>query len=84
MPLYEYKCLDCGNQFELLVLKASQTSACPACASESIERMLSLFAVSSEASRQATTASAYAHNNKLNARQEPDKPRVQIEHKHQH
>ena len=43
-----------------------------------------MFAVSSEASRQTNTASAYAHNNKLNAKQEPDKSRIQIEHKHQH
>ena len=31
-----------------------------------------------------STASAYEYNNKLNAKQEPDKQRVQIEHKHQH
>ena len=84
MPLYEYKCLGCGNHFELLILKASQRVACPSCASESVERLLSMFAVSSDASRQATTAAAYKHNNKLNAKQEPDKQRVQIEHKHQH
>ena len=84
MPLYEYKCSGCGHQFELLILKASQPVACPSCASESVERMLSMFAVSSEASRQASTASAYKHNNKLNAKQEPDKQRIQIEHKHQH
>jgi putative FmdB family regulatory protein len=84
MPLYEYKCLGCGHQFELLILKSSQEIACPACASASLERVLSLFAVSSAASRQASTAKAYAYNNTLNAKQEPDKQRVQIEHKHQH
>ena len=84
MPLYEYRCSGCGHQFELLILKASQPIACPSCASESVERLLSMFAVSSEASRQASTASAYKHNNKLNAKQEPDKQRIQIEHKHQH
>ena len=84
MPLYEYKCLACGCEFELLILNASRAIACSACGSESVERTLSLFAVSSEASRQANTARAYAHNNKLNARQEPDKSRIQIEHKHQH
>ena len=56
----------------------------PLCASESVERLLSMFAVSSDASRQASTASAYEYNNKLNAKQEPDKQRIQIEHKHQH
>ena len=84
MPLYEYKCTGCGNQFELLMLKASQPVACPACASDAVERMLSMFAVSSASTRQASTAAAYKYNNKLNAKQEPDKQRVQIEHKHQH
>jgi putative FmdB family regulatory protein len=84
MPLYEYKCLGCGHQFELLILKASQTVACPSCASDSVERILSMFAVSSASSRQASTAGAYKYNNKLNAKQEPDKQRIQIEHKHQH
>ena len=84
MPLYEYKCTGCGHQFELLIFKASQPVACPSCASESVERLLSMFAVSSESSRQSNTASAYKHNNTLNAKQEPDKQRIQIEHKHQH
>lgn len=84
MPLYEFKCLDCGNLFERLMLKSSQKTACPACECESVERVLSMFAVSSESKRQASTAKAYAHNNKLNATQEPDKQRIQIDHKHQH
>ena len=84
MPLYEYQCLGCGHRFELLILKASQPVACPSCAGESVERLLSMFAVSSDASRRANTASAYKYNNTLNAKQEPDKQRIQIEHKHQH
>ena len=84
MPLYEYRCLGCGHQFEVLVMRASHAIACPSCASDTVERLLSMFAVSSEASRQSSTSKAYAHNNKLNARQEPDKQRIQIEHKHQH
>jgi putative FmdB family regulatory protein len=84
MPLYEYKCLSCAERFEMLILRASQPIACPSCSSESVERLVSMFAVSSESARQASTAAAYKHNNKLNAKQEPDKQRIQIEHKHQH
>lgn len=84
MPLYEYKCSACGHQFEVLVLKTGQPVACPSCAGDGVERVLSMFAVSSASSRQASTAAAYKYNNKLNAKQEPDKPRIQIEHKHQH
>jgi putative FmdB family regulatory protein len=84
MPLYEYRCLACGHQFELLLMNTSQKIACPTCDSESLERVLSMFAVTSDATRRASTAKAYAYNNKLNAKQEPDKQRIQIEHKHQH
>ena len=84
MPLYEYKCLACGHQFELLILRASQPVACPACAAESVEKQISLFAVNSESSHQASEASARKYNARLNAKQDPDKPRVQIDHPHQH
>ena len=84
MPIFEYQCSRCGRAFELIILRASQPVGCPSCGSESVERVLSTFAASSESSRQASTAAAYTYNNKLNARQEPDKPRIQIEHKHQH
>ena len=51
MPLFEYRCLACDSQFELLV-RGSDVPACPSCASTSLERMLSLFAVSSEGTQQ--------------------------------
>jgi putative FmdB family regulatory protein len=84
MPLYEYKCVACGNRFELLILRQSQTPACPSCSSESVEQLISSFAVSSEARRDTATTTARKYNEKLNSRQDPDKPRVQIDHPHQH
>lgn len=84
MPLYEYKCLACGHQFELLILRASQQPACPACSAESVEQLISSFAVNSESSRESSTASARKYNEKLNSKQDSDKPRVQIDHRHQH
>jgi putative FmdB family regulatory protein len=63
VPLYEYTCLGCEREFELLILGTSQVPACPACASTSV---------------------AFAYNNRLNAKQEPDKARIQIDHPHQH
>jgi putative FmdB family regulatory protein len=47
MPLYEYRCLGCDRQFELLVLGA-MVPTCPHCGASSLERQLSMFAVSSE------------------------------------
>ena len=47
MPIYEYRCQACGNEFELLVL-ASTKLACPACQGEQLEKKLSLPAIKSE------------------------------------
>lgn len=44
MPIYEYRCSECGQQFELLV-NASDTPCCPSCDSAQIEKQLSVFAV---------------------------------------
>ena len=41
IPIYEYTCQDCGNDFELLV-RGSDTPACPGCESTALERQFSL------------------------------------------
>ncbi|WP_157271910.1 FmdB family zinc ribbon protein [Azohydromonas aeria] len=43
MPIYDYHCPKCGEDFELLV-RASTTPACPHCAATELERRLSLTA----------------------------------------
>ena len=50
MPLYEYRCADCGHQFEALV-PAGRADAehCPDCGSE-VRRLLSLVAAPVRAS----------------------------------
>ena len=47
MPLYEYACEECENQFEQLVpmSKADDARACPNCGSMHTGRQLSSFAV---------------------------------------
>jgi putative FmdB family regulatory protein len=47
MPLFEYRCRTCESQFELLI-RGSAVPVCPSCGSTSLEKMLSMFAVSSE------------------------------------
>lgn len=43
MPIYEYACAGCGNDFEMLV-RADTVPTCPRCASTQLERRLSTFA----------------------------------------
>ena len=46
MPLYEYRCRECGKRFEMLrrMQDADRETECPDCQSEEIERLLSTFA----------------------------------------
>ncbi len=48
MPLFEYKCKDCGKRFEKLILGNRDVDLiCPECGSEKTERQLSTFATTS-------------------------------------
>ena len=42
MPIYEYTCKSCGEEFETLV-RASSTPDCPGCHSTELEKKLSVF-----------------------------------------
>ena len=55
MPLYEFECRTCHHQFEALV-RGESSLTCPKCQSADLERLLSMFGVSSESTRQANLA----------------------------
>ncbi|MDP2998466.1 MAG: zinc ribbon domain-containing protein [Bryobacterales bacterium] len=49
MPIYEYRCEECGRVFEMLrrFSDADRDLKCPVCESEDIRRQVSSFAASS-------------------------------------
>lgn len=50
MPIYEYRCLECGEKFEKLLLSISSTPQveCPRCGGRKVEKLLSLFGTKSQ------------------------------------
>ncbi len=46
MPIYEYRCLGCGKEFELLTptMNDPDDLVCAQCGSKDVERQLSVFA----------------------------------------
>jgi putative FmdB family regulatory protein len=65
MPLYEYECRACHHRFEALV-RGTTAPSCPACHAEDLERILSLFAVSSDGTRRANLNAGRKHQAKAN------------------
>jgi len=45
VPLYEYRCIDCGRLFEKLVRTWNEAVSCPSCASATVEKQVSTFAM---------------------------------------
>lgn len=43
MPIYEYRCDDCGHEFEALV-RTDALPQCPECESGALDKKLSVFA----------------------------------------
>lgn len=48
MPIYEFKCQGCGNEFETLVFRSDEQVCCPQCQGEKVQRLMSGFAHKSE------------------------------------
>lgn len=44
MPIYQYRCEDCGTEFEDLV-RGAELPACPRCAGSNASKRFSTFAV---------------------------------------
>jgi putative FmdB family regulatory protein len=55
MPLFEYACRDCDHHFELLVRQSTKLE-CPKCASTTLDKQLSVFAVSAPSASGSSTA----------------------------
>lgn len=79
MPIYEYRCQGCGQEFELLVLKTT-TPACPQCQSAALERLVSVPAVKSES----THALAMKAAKKRDTKQASENNRAQREYELSH
>ena len=56
MPIYEYKCQDCGTKFEKLVRRIARTTRgveCPSCGQKHLSQEFSTFAAHAAGPKQA-------------------------------
>ena len=80
MPLFEFECLACHQQFEALVRPADAVPACHACGSVELRKLLSTFAVDSAGTRNVALKSG----RKRAASQQRDKAIAEREHELSH
>lgn len=74
MPIYDYKCRSCGHEFDALV-RLGETPDCPSCAGSDLERLVSVPAISTDATRKrslgkARAAAGKVHREKAHAQAE--------------
>lgn len=58
MPMYEYRCGGCGEDFEELVRSDDERVECPECGASTVTRKMSTFAYKSVGSGGATESSS--------------------------
>ncbi|HVT59529.1 MAG TPA: zinc ribbon domain-containing protein [Thermoanaerobaculia bacterium] len=58
MPLYEYRCRDCGHRFEILqsLGEGAAGLACPRCRAAALDKQFSTFATASGSAAAETAA----------------------------
>jgi putative FmdB family regulatory protein len=56
MPIYEYRCHECDERFELFVRSSAQQAApvCPKCGSPNVKKAVSLIGIGGTSSRGAS------------------------------
>ncbi len=81
MPIFEYVCRSCEEEFEMLVLKDT-VPACPACQGQDLEKLLSGFAVSSEEMTRERVQRA--RKSARFSRNHVDKQVAEAQHLHEH
>ncbi len=56
MPIYEYHCDDCSQEFELLVPNSRAEPDCPHCGGHKLTKLLSTFAAKGDGSSAASSS----------------------------
>ena len=80
MPIHDFRCRSCGNEFEGLSRPQDPPVACPMCKSGDLEKLLSAFAVSSAEK----TAAAALDSRKRQVRANKDKIVADEEYRKEH
>jgi putative FmdB family regulatory protein len=58
MPIYEYRCMKCNNEFEYLVIGNDKDISCPACDGKKVRRKMSACSFKSSGNYSSSSGSS--------------------------
>ena len=79
MPIFEYRCRGCGHEFETLV-RATDTPACPSCAGQDLEKIVSGVAIRSGGTHALALKAARRRDKKLGTEQARAQREYELKH----
>jgi len=80
MPIFEYRCVECENEFELFVRKDATDAACPSCGGQQLQKLFSTSMVSTIG----TKLRSYHQNEHRKKRQQAERDHDTHDHHHDH
>ena len=88
MPIYEFTCRGCHQEFEQLILPwkpdAERIPVCPSCQSQDVEKMMSVFAMNSDTLRKTHLATARKKARKVKQEKDTEEFKQTLEHAAEH
>jgi len=84
MPLYEYQCKACGQEFEVLVRTGDPAPTCARCGSGELEKLLHQVAVSTEHTRQQNFNKARQSAKKVQRDKDVAQSEYEEKHRNEH
>jgi putative FmdB family regulatory protein len=79
MPIFDYRCNSCANEFEALV-RGSKAVKCPECQSESLEKLFSLPAIKSDSTHDKAMRAARARDKAQGKEREHAQRQYELNH----
>lgn len=80
MPIFEYSCKGCGNEFEALVRPNTPAPACPACSGADLEKLISRPAIKSESTHALALKAAKKRDQKSGAEKAREQREYELHH----
>jgi putative FmdB family regulatory protein len=80
MPIFEYSCKGCGQEFEALVRPNTAAPVCPSCSGADLEKLISRPAIKSDSTHAMALRAAQKRDKKAGAEKAREQREYELHH----